>query len=346
MKVLNQYWFAITNGVVFLAFLIFYFVSVSGFEGERKDLDSSLQSKASTLKSMKDRRPTSQWDQNFVINETELNKQAGVVLDYLKAADDEFENFFDLEVWDVRSSTPPTPAEGPRFKSVLVKKWDVLQDKYAPAPPELTEDKADQGSGMAPPTFGGGIPGEFLGSGSKATRIVMDDEKPLGPFYCLRETLVNLEPTWLRKPWQWDLNEAREAQKQYWLVEQVLDIVEKEKIMALTGFKVMPLKPEPNSEHSGKYLWSSRDMELVVELAASRARTLMKSLEASPLLLRVVGFEQKNLNTAPPGVNSSALFISFKESPSVSLKLHLRHYDSLSNEESDKVKQSLMGPGQ
>ncbi len=344
-KTIKEYWFACLCGALVLFALVFYIFGVAGYSSDLEKHNEDLKRTTRSLSELGRKRPTPEWNDALGKSRRELEVQAGAINKALEEADRLVEEYFALEDdGRTRTSTPPGQAYMAKYKSIVVAHWNALEEAYS-----QVEEKAGAGPGQMPmegmPGMPGGMPG-FPGApgvapAPKATQAPKKDEaeaRPKGPFICPRAVLAALEPKWLREPVALTLDQAREAQKRYWIIEHLLGIFKEVPILALKAMIIQDEQLEPGAELNGQPFWSSRGVGCSLEISHHNAIELMRRIHQSPLLLRVVGFRQRNLNTAPPGVQSDAVFVSFSEDPGVELQLILKHYDLLGSAEAESIK--------
>lgn len=295
MNFLKQYWFSLLNGIVLLSSLIFYFVAVAGQASLQEESVDTIEREGRLIRNIMRKKPTSEWYKSHQENLAQLEaEQKQILMNYI-SKDKPLELFFSLNQPDVNVAQIPDSRDRLIFKEIMAKKWDQLIKKYG---------------------------------------IGKDDEKEKKGFWCSKNVLTALEPSWLRNTSNPKSDrEIVESQKRYWIVQEVLEILEANKVRRLEKFHLNSPQSHKEFQYEGKDVWLSRKLEFDVQVDSKSVFALMQAIYNSRLRFRVTAFEQENLVMKPLGVSSDAIFVTFKKDPLVLLKLQLHHYDFIQDGE-------------
>jgi hypothetical protein len=130
MDALKKYAFLIINGVIFLATLVLYFLSVSGRRGELEKIENKLEKDRKSLITLSSRKPTQRW---YDIVDKNMDKVRGglqSIENGPRMADQVIHRFFDLSNPAELTDSAPGRNTYPVFKEMMVKKWDSMAGAF------------------------------------------------------------------------------------------------------------------------------------------------------------------------------------------------------------------------
>lgn len=304
MQALKEYWFVLANLAFFIGVVVFYFVGVDGLNGEKEKIASKFKSQNNTMRQLKVKKPTPVWAEELEKNKNLLANDLKTMITSIENSDDLIEGFVSTEDPSKVVDQLPSLQDRRIFKENLAKRWAGLQKMYC--------QNAEGGE----------------------IKDVKDG------FVCNASVLQALEPSWLRNEENPQNNlEISEAQKRFWITEEVLRMLKSEKVRALTDLKIDAPISSVKYQNGGKSLWNHRDMTVSVILPTDQTLNLMKKIHNSKMLFRTIGFQQKNIVWAPEGVHSNVEYLHFTKGMEarVELTLNLRHFDYIRDSEESLV---------
>ncbi len=297
MNILKLYWYGILNALIFLSIVVYYFVSVSSLSGTIEKKSNSLTRSSKSLAAMQSAKPTDEWTKQTQERLDKISNQIKDIKGRQSRSDLVLEQFIDIENPTVLSTHPPTANDYPRYKESFKSYWDQFKDDYS-----LIVEKGEQPD-------------------------LEVEAKDKMPFKCSRALMNNLEPSWLNNPVRLTEEMIREAQKSYWVYYHTFKILENAKIIQLNSIAIGSAQNDDLSLNNNIAVRKYFDIKVDFAIGKDQVRDVFEAVRLSPIEISLVSMHQKNINSAPRGVESNALFITFEENPKVSIALTLRIFD-------------------
>lgn len=343
MNALREYWFIIVNSLCFLGIVIFYFVSVSGLSNDVSSKKKAIESSMRNINRDAGRKPTDEWFTKLEEAKTKLNGEIDVVHKELVGFDRSFDLYFSTEDGS-DELVAEVPKQAAIYKELLAKKYDDLKKKYCQKKVE-----GSRSGGGSRPKQGGGRPADFFPGLEAGLPKGSGEEEPGKdplegkPFLCSEEVVGQLEPEWLRTDNLPSEKEIIESQKRYWLVSELFNVCEEQKVKAVLSMSFTSgEKPVADARYQldGANFWVFRDIEfsVILPLADGKTVEMMKALFLNRYLFKVVGFSQKYIPQVPDKVSSNVPHIHFKKNgpePSAEFGVSVRHFDILKSVSAD-----------